>query len=107
MQSNNITTSPVIASFGTEQGGGDVFIDILSSLVLTLLFPSLSILPFPLTQLVVVPPHLAIFQGKWSCVHFCHLLGVLLLLINHYNIYPTVWLEGASPANTCILPSFP
>jgi hypothetical protein len=27
--------------------------------------------------------------------------------MNHSILDPTVWLDGARPANTCILPSFP
>jgi hypothetical protein len=34
---------------------------------------------------------------------FCHSLAALCLLMNYHNRDPIVWLDGTSPANTCIL----
>jgi hypothetical protein len=48
--------------------------------------------------------HIHLKPGCSSCsIMLCLLLW---LLMNHYNKDPTVWLDGARPANTCIPPSF-
>jgi hypothetical protein len=47
--------------------------------------------------------HPALLPGDQSYFCFCHLWAARITLM----LDPTVWLDGARPANTCILPSFP
>ncbi len=61
---------------------------------------------FPLTQLAPSSPHPALLFSKMLFASVVHELSFDCSWIT-LNKNPTVWLDGARPANTFILPFFP